>query len=105
MGRRAAVVSSVSSISIGQISVIIASINDYQLTIAGAVEEQTATTNEMSRGVAGAAMGSSEIGSNITGVATSVDASAHALGQMGDSVADLARLSVDLRTRVEDFTY
>ena len=34
------------------------SINDYQLTIASAVEEQTATTNEMSRVVAEAAAGS-----------------------------------------------
>ena len=91
--------------AIGQISAIIASINDYQLTIASAVEEQTATTNEMSRGVAEAAMGSSEIASNITGVATSADASAHVLGQMGDSVSELARLSADLRTRVEAFTY
>jgi len=90
--------------AIGQISVIIASINDYQLTIASAVEEQTATTNEMSRGVQEAAMGSSEIASNITGVATSADASAHVLGQMGDSVAELARLSADLRARVAAFT-
>jgi methyl-accepting chemotaxis protein len=91
--------------AIGQISAIIASINDYQLTIASAVEEQTATTNEMSRGVQEAAMGSSEIASNITGVATSADTSAQVLSQMGDSVAELARLSADLRTRVETFTY
>jgi methyl-accepting chemotaxis protein len=91
--------------AIGEISAIIASINDYQLTIASAVEEQTATTNEMSRGVQEAAMGSSEIASNITGVATSADASAHVLSQMGDSVSELARLSADLRTRVETFTY
>ena len=37
--------------AIGEISTIITSINDYQLTIASAVEEQTATTNEMSRNV------------------------------------------------------
>ncbi|MEN3357942.1 MAG: methyl-accepting chemotaxis protein, partial [Mycobacteriales bacterium] len=35
--------------AIGQISRIIGQINDYQLTIASAVEEQTATTNEMNR--------------------------------------------------------
>jgi methyl-accepting chemotaxis protein len=91
--------------AIGQISAIIASINDYQLTIASAVEEQTATTNEMSRGVQEAATGSSEIAGNITGVASSADASAQVLGQMGDSVAELARLSADLRTRVDAFTY
>jgi methyl-accepting chemotaxis protein len=91
--------------AIGQIIAIIASINDYQLTIASAVEEQTATTNEMSRGVQEAATGSSEIAGNITGVASAADSSAHVLGQMGDSVAELARLSADLRTRVDAFTY
>jgi methyl-accepting chemotaxis protein len=91
--------------AIGQISAIIASINDYQLTIASAVEEQTATTNEMSRGVQEAAMGSSEIALNITGVATSADTSAHVLSQMGDSVSELARLSADLRAKVSTFTY
>ncbi len=47
--------------AIGEISTIITSINDYQLTIASAVEEQTATTNEMARNVAEAATGSGEI--------------------------------------------
>jgi methyl-accepting chemotaxis protein len=91
--------------AIGEISAIIASINDYQMTIASAVEEQTATTNEMSRGVQEAATGSSEIALNITGVASAADFSAQVLGQMGDSVSELARLSTDLRSRVATFTY
>jgi methyl-accepting chemotaxis protein len=91
--------------AIGQISSIIASINDYQLTIASAVEEQTATTNEMSRGVAEAATGSGEIATNITGVATASAASADSVGQMAAAVSELARMSADLRTRVAAFTY
>ncbi|WP_259310364.1 methyl-accepting chemotaxis protein [Cellulomonas sp. P24] len=91
--------------AIGEISSIIASINDFQLTIASAVEEQTATTNEMSRGVAEAAAGSGEIAVNITGVASAADSSAQVLGQMGDAVTELARLSTDLRTRMSAFTY
>ena len=43
--------------AIGEIAEIITSINDYQNTIAAAVEEQTATTNEMSRNVAEASQG------------------------------------------------
>jgi methyl-accepting chemotaxis protein len=39
--------------AISEISGIIARINDTQSTIASAVEEQTATTNEMSRNVGG----------------------------------------------------
>ncbi|RYV52589.1 methyl-accepting chemotaxis protein [Pengzhenrongella frigida] len=88
-----------------EISAIIASINDYQLTIASAVEEQTATTNEMSRSVTEAALGSGEIAANITGVATGAASSSEVLGQMGGSVDELARLSADLRERVAAFTY
>jgi methyl-accepting chemotaxis protein len=91
--------------AIGEISHIIASINDYQLTIASAVEEQTATTTEMSRSVAEAATGSGEIATNITGVASAAAGSSQTLGQMGDSIGELARMSEDLRGRVSRFTY
>jgi methyl-accepting chemotaxis protein len=91
--------------AIGEISHIIASINDYQLTIASAVEEQTATTNEMSRSVAEAATGSGEIATNITGVASAAAESSQTLNQMGASIAELARMSEDLRARVSGFRY
>jgi methyl-accepting chemotaxis protein len=91
--------------AIGEISHIIASINDYQLTIASAVEEQTATTTEMSRSVAEAATGSGEIAVNITGVASAASTSSQTLGQMGSAIAELARLSEDLRGQVSRFTY
>jgi methyl-accepting chemotaxis protein len=90
---------------IAAISGIVASINDYQMTIASAVEEQTATTNEMSRGVAEAASGSGDIAANISGVASSAATSAQVLGQMGQAVTELAQLSTGLRTSVGRFTY
>jgi len=90
---------------IATISAIVASINDYQMTIASAVEEQTATTNEMSRGVTEAATGSGDIAVNISGVASSAATSAQVLGQMGQAVAELAQLSTGLRTSVGRFTY
>jgi len=91
--------------AMGEISAIIASINDYQLTIASAVEEQTATTNEMSRSVSEAAAGSGEIASNISGVASGAASASEVLGQMGSSVEELGRMSVDLRQRLAAFTY
>jgi len=91
--------------AIEQISTIIASINDYQLTIASAVEEQTATTNEMSRSVAEAATGSGEIATNITGVASAAASQSDVLGQVGQSVVELAQLSADLESRVSRFRY
>jgi methyl-accepting chemotaxis protein len=91
--------------AIGEISDIIALINDYQLTIASAVEEQTATTNEMSRSVTEAATSSGEIALNITMVAASAGSSSGVLDEMGSSVTDVARLSASLRERVAAFTY
>jgi methyl-accepting chemotaxis protein len=91
--------------AIEEISQIIASINDYQLTIASAVEEQTATTTEMSRSVSEAATGSGEIATTITGVASAAEASSETLGHMGGAVANLARMSDELRSRVSTFRY
>jgi methyl-accepting chemotaxis protein len=91
--------------AIGEISTIIASINDYQLTIASAVEEQTATTTEISRSVSEAATGSGEIAVNITGVAAAASTSSETLNQMGEAIGGLAGLSEDLRAQVSRFTY
>ncbi|MFS0700136.1 methyl-accepting chemotaxis protein [Cellulomonas sp. 179-A 4D5 NHS] len=91
--------------AIEQITHIIGAINDYQLTIASSVEEQTATTTEMSRGVQEAAAGSGEIAANITGVASAAETSSHVLAQMSASVVELARLSDELRERTVAFTY
>ncbi|QTE29540.1 methyl-accepting chemotaxis protein [Pengzhenrongella sicca] len=92
-------------VMMGEISEIIAAINDYQLTIASAVEEQTATTNEMSRSVTEAATGSGEIAGNIAGVASGAASSSEVLAQMGGSVDELARMSADLRERLAAFVY
>ncbi|WP_407344539.1 methyl-accepting chemotaxis protein [Pengzhenrongella phosphoraccumulans] len=92
-------------VAIGEISAIIASINDFQLTIASAVEEQTATTNEMSRSVGQAAEGSEEIAMSMSRVASSAAEASAVLGQMSGSVDELARMSQDLRERVAAFTY
>jgi methyl-accepting chemotaxis protein len=91
--------------AIGRISDIIGSINDYQLTIASAVEEQTATTNEMSRSVQEAAGGSTEIATNITGVSTAASSTTQALGQTRQAVDELSRMASDLRGSVASFTY
>jgi methyl-accepting chemotaxis protein len=91
--------------AIGEIAQIIASINDYQLTIASAVEEQTATTNEMSRNVSEAATSSGDITDNINGVATAAASTTEAVTQTRVAVDELARMASDLRTQVASFTY
>jgi methyl-accepting chemotaxis protein len=91
--------------AIGQISAIIASINDYQLTIASAVEEQTATTNEMSRGVAEAATGSSEIASHITEVAAGAQATTEQMVENEGAARGIATEAVSLHDVVSHFRF
>ncbi|MGY2081771.1 methyl-accepting chemotaxis protein [Modestobacter sp. SYSU DS0657] len=91
--------------AIGRISEVIGSINDFQLTIASAVEEQTATTNEMSRSVQEAAGGSTEIAANITGVSTAASSTTQALTQTRQAVDELSRMASDLRGSVARFTF
>jgi len=91
--------------AIAEISEVIATINGYQLTIASAVEEQTATTTEMSRAAAEAASGSGDIAVSITGVATAATTTTEVVDLVGSAVDDLARLSEELRQQVAAFTY
>jgi methyl-accepting chemotaxis protein len=91
--------------AIEEISSIVAQISDRQTTIASAVEEQTATTSEMSRSVQEAANGTTEIATNITGVSTAAESTTQALGQTRTAVDELSRMASDLRTTVGRFTY
>ncbi len=91
--------------AIEEISAIIARINDFQLTIASAVEEQTATTNEMSRSVTEAAAGSEQIAANIDGVSASAESTTAALTQSRTAVDELASMAAGLRSTVSRFTY
>ncbi|MGF1663818.1 MAG: methyl-accepting chemotaxis protein [Kineosporiaceae bacterium] len=91
--------------AIGEISEIIASINDYQTTIAGAVEEQAATTGEMSRSVAEAAGGAGEIAQNVIGVASAADSTTQVLAQARAAIDELSRMAADLRATVARFSH
>lgn len=91
--------------SITQIAEIVRKINDYQLMIASAVEEQTATTSEMSRGVSEAASGSGDIAVTIASVAQASGDASSVLEQVQLSVGELAHLSAELRGKAESFRY
>ncbi|NHC44229.1 methyl-accepting chemotaxis protein [Motilibacter aurantiacus] len=91
--------------AIGEIAAIIARINDFQTTIASAVEEQTATTHEMSRSVSEAASGTSAIAHNITGVSAAAETTNSALGASQAAVAELASMASGLKAEVDRFTF
>jgi methyl-accepting chemotaxis protein len=91
--------------AIAQIGKIIHTINDIQNTIASAVEEQTATTNEIGRNVTEAAKGSNEIAQNITGVAQAARSTTEGASNTKSSADELARMAVDLQKLVGQFKY
>jgi methyl-accepting chemotaxis protein len=91
--------------AIGQISTIIAQINDISSTIASAVEQQSATTNEMGRNVAESARGGSEIARNITKVAEVSRSTATGAGQTMTAATELARMAAELRQLISKFTF
>ncbi|MDO5697660.1 MAG: methyl-accepting chemotaxis protein [Dermatophilus congolensis] len=90
--------------AISEISAIIAAINDTQSTIASAVEEQTATTNEMGRSAGDAASGSSEIAGGVASIASTATEAANAIGAMGTTLDTLAERGRTLQQRVGAFT-
>ncbi len=89
--------------AIGEVSKIINQINDISNVIAAAVEEQTATTNEISRNVGQAAQGTTEIARNIAGVATAARNTSAGAAEMQQSVALLTQVSTELDELVSKF--
>ncbi|WP_051712994.1 methyl-accepting chemotaxis protein [Spirillospora albida] len=90
--------------AIGEISSVIENINNYQVTIASAVEEQSATVSEMNRSVTQVASGSDLIAESIETVATlsggtlqSLDAARAAADQMADTARRLHEVVTTFR--------
>lgn len=73
------------------------------MSIATAVEEQSATTNEMARNVSEAARGSGEVAHNIGGVAPAAQDTSSSAGQSLTAAHQLAKLAQALREMVEQF--
>src|SRR3954465_8821772 len=82
--------------AIADIAGVITRINEFQTTIASAVEEQTATTQAINAGVADAATGSGQIARSISGVAGSSSATAASMGEARTNAAELTAMSDEL---------
>jgi methyl-accepting chemotaxis protein len=79
--------------AIARIDAVVSQISDYQTTIASAVEEQTATTSEMSRGVTEAAQGTGSIASAVVTVSTVSSETEQETSQARSAAEGLAELS------------
>ena len=91
--------------AIGEISTIIAQINDISNNIASAVEEQTVTTNEIARNVGEAAKGTGEIAKNIGGVALAAENTTRGATDMQKAAQALSGMAAQLQGLVAKFTF
>jgi methyl-accepting chemotaxis protein len=91
--------------AIGEISMIIERINGIQLTIASAVEEQTATTAEMNRTLSEAASGAGDIAATIGGVSDAARRTTDSVGETRHAADELAVTAGQLQAVVSRFRY
>jgi methyl-accepting chemotaxis protein len=87
--------------AIGQIGTVITQINDFANTIASAVEEQSATTNEIARNAAEAAKGSTEISKNVANVSQAARSTTEGANNTLSAANELSRLAADLKKVVD----
>jgi len=88
---------------IGQISTVIGQISDISNSIASAVEEQSATTNEITRNVIAASEGSQKIVQNITGVSNAATETTEGAKNVQTAAGELANMASALQDIVNLF--
>jgi methyl-accepting chemotaxis protein len=89
--------------AIASITTIIEQVNDISGTIATAVEQQSATTSEMSRNITEAARGAGEVAQNIAGVTNAAQNTSHGATDSQKAASSLAKMSTHLREVVGRF--
>jgi methyl-accepting chemotaxis protein len=91
-------------LAINEITTVVQQINDIQVVISSAVEEQSATTSEMVRNVTEVATGSAEIAANVTGIATASAETTTSAVRTSDAASELSRIAAELNREVGAFT-
>ncbi len=91
--------------AIAEISAIIAQINDTQYAISSAVEQQSATTDEMGRTVHEAANGATSISDRVAQVSRIASANMDASRGTAAAASDLGARATELREILERFRY
>jgi len=89
--------------AIGQIGTVIGLVNDISTAIASAVEQQSATTNEIGRNVSEAAKGSADIAENVAGVAQAAASTSRGAAEALDAAQRLAASAAELEAQVRRF--
>jgi methyl-accepting chemotaxis protein len=89
--------------AIGTLGSAISKVNNISGAIATAVEEQSTTTNDMTRSMAEAAKGSAEITRNIEGVAGAARGTSSSAQESQKAANDLAEMATQLHSLVGQF--
>jgi methyl-accepting chemotaxis protein len=89
--------------AISKIEEIIIRINDIQGVTASAVEEQAASTNEISQSVSEVSDGSNSISLNISGVAEAAESTSRSTSDTQDAANQLASMALELQSLVDQF--
>jgi methyl-accepting chemotaxis protein len=93
------------SLATEEITDVIARINENQSMIAAAVEQQSATTAEISRGVADIAQGAVHITESMASIYTSTSATSASAASTQQSANELAALASTVSSQIQRFTY
>jgi methyl-accepting chemotaxis protein len=91
--------------AIGEITTVIDRINDLQVTIVSAIEEQTATTGEMGRTIGEAAAGSGQVAREVVAVAGTVRGTNDRVSEIRATADELGNVSRDLHGLVRRFRF
>ncbi|GAA2394912.1 methyl-accepting chemotaxis protein [Dactylosporangium salmoneum] len=89
--------------AINRIVEITGRLGDYQTTIAAAVQEQTATTDQMSRNISRAAAGSADIAADISTISEAARVTTDGVEDTRAAAEELAAMSRELRVLVDQF--
>jgi methyl-accepting chemotaxis protein len=91
--------------AIGEITTVINQLNDISNTIASAVEEQTATTNEITRNVQEGAKGASQVADNIVSVAQAAKSTTQGANDTQTAAGELTHMAAELQKVVSRFRF
>ena len=89
--------------SMDEIGEVITQLDDTSTAIAAAMEEQGATTQEITRNVQEAATGTDEVTKNINGVTQAAEKAGEASSQVTAAAGELTQLSEMLKSAVDEF--
>lgn len=90
--------------AITRITEIIEDVNNVSMTIASAVEQQTATSAEMGRSVTEAASGANSLSQQVASFASMADGASTELRKLSEDVKDLDEKVSELNTEMHKFT-